>query len=90
MKKYKVKDIFSYVKKDVIDLVPLETLFLNGIDNADYVDSVYPYQVERYEQGYELEGNIKEAANELISEGKKVALIKDCEKIIAVIGYKEI
>lgn len=87
MKKYKVLDIFSYVSKNVIDLTQLENIFNNGINDIKYV--VNDYHVERYEQNSKLDENIKMTINELVNEGKDIAFIKECEKIIAVIGYRE-
>ena len=80
-------DIFSYVPKHFIDLEQLESIFNNGIDDMNY--SVNDYQVERYEQGCELEENISMAVDDLKSDEKKIAFIKKDEKIIAVIGYRE-
>lgn len=88
MKKYKVLDIFSYVSKNVIDLIQLENIFNNGINDIRYV--VNDYRVERYEQDSKLDENIKMTVNDLENEGKNIAFIKERERIIAVIGYREI
>ncbi len=88
MKRYKVLDIFSYVPKSIIDLKRLEEIFMDGIDDSNSIFS--GYQVKKYNQRLNLEKNIEMAVNELRNEGKSIALIKNCEKIIAVIGYKEL
>lgn len=87
MKNYKVLDIFSYVKKNVIDLKQLEDIFHNGINDAGYVAN--DYYVERYEQGCQIDENIKMAVCDLENEGKNIAFIKKSEKVIAVVGYRE-
>lgn len=88
MKKYMALDIFSYVSKNIIDLDQLEDIFHNGINDARYVAS--GYHVERYDQGCKLEENIKMAVCDLENEGKSIAFIKESEKVIAVVGYREI
>ena len=79
MEEYSVLDIFSYVPKQEIDLVQLETIFVNEINNVNAAAN--GYYVEKYKQSRELEKNIK-------NEGKKIAFIKKGRKIIAVVGYK--
>lgn len=86
MGKYRVLDILSYVPKQEIDLVQLETIFVNEINNVNAAAN--GYYVEKYEQSRELEKNIKIAVEDLQNEGKKIAFIKKGRKIIAVVGYK--
>ncbi len=85
MGKYRVLDILSYVPKQEIDLVQLETIFVNEINNVNAAAN--GYYVE-YKQSRELEKNIKIAVEDLQNEGKKIAFIKKGRKIIAVVGYK--
>ena len=86
MGKYRVLDILSYVPKQEIDLVQLETIFVNEINNVNAAAN--GYYVEKYKQSRELEKNIKIAVEDLQNEGKKIAFIKKGRKIIAVAGYK--
>ena len=88
MKKYKVLDIFSYISKNVIDLKQLEDIFHNGIDDAGYVAN--DYYVERYVQDCKIDKNIMIVVCDLENERKNIAFIKKCEKVIAVVGYREI
>lgn len=88
MKKYKILDVFSYEPKSIIDLKQLEEIFMDGIDDSNFI--LRGYQVKKYNQRLNLEKNIEMAVNELRNEGKSIALIKNREKIIAVIGYKEL
>lgn len=87
METYSILDIFSYVPKQEIDLGQLETIFVNGISNVNTV--INGYYIEKYEKGYELDENIKMAADDLQNDGKKIAFIKKEQKIIAVVGYRE-
>ena len=89
MRRYEWKntlDIYSYVSKNIIDLDQLEDIFHKGINDTKYV--VNGYHVERYEQGCELKEKEKVVSN-LENKGRSVAFIKECEKVIAVVGYKE-
>ena len=61
---------------------------MDGIDDSNFI--LRGYQVKKYNQRLNLEKNIEMAVNELRNEGKSIALIKNREKIIAVIGYKEL
>ena len=70
MGKYRVLDILSYVPKQEIDLVQLETIFVNEINNVNAAaNGCY---VEKYKQSRELEKNIKIAVEDLQNEGKKI------------------
>ena len=86
MGKYRVLDILSYVPKQEIDLVQLETIFVNEINNVNAASN--GYYVEKHKQIHELEKNIKIAVEDLQNEGKKIAFIQKGRKIIAVVGYK--
>ena len=86
MEEYSVFDIISYVPKQEIDLVQLETIFVNEINNVNAATN--GYYVEKYKQSRELKKSIKMAVEDLQNEGKKIAFIKKGRKIIAVVGYK--
>ena len=51
MGKYRVLDILSYVPKQEIDLVQLETIFVNEINNVNAAAN--GYYVEKYKQSRE-------------------------------------
>lgn len=88
MKKYDVFDVFSYVSKNIIDIKELEDIFQIGIDNPEYCFN--DYSVKRYDVNVELDEYISMVVSELEKEGKKIAFIRDKNRIIAVIGYREI
>lgn len=77
MGKYRVLDILSYVPKQEIDLVQLETIFVNEINNVNAAAN--GYYVEKYKQSRELEKN---------SGWRFTEWRKEDWKIIAVVGYK--
>jgi len=74
MKAYKVLDIFSYVSEKAISLKQIEELFLNGMHGSEYGDE--GYEVSIYEQGYDIDENIRMAVFDLENEGKKLHLLK--------------
>ena len=88
MKKYKVLDIFSYVSQNIIDLEQLENIFNDCINDGKC--AINNYHMEKYEHSCRLDENINMAVSELENEGKSIAFIKDCDRVIAVIGYREI
>lgn len=88
MKKYDVLDVFSYASKDIIDISELVDIFQCGIDNPEKnIDNFY---VKQYGKKDELDEYISMVVSELENEGKRIAFICDNNRIIAVIGYREI
>lgn len=78
-----ILDVFSWLPQKEIDIDELKTIFLKSLEGIKDDD---------YEVFFEIldnvEVNIIEAANELMSDEKLVAYIKREDTVVAIVGYK--
>lgn len=78
----KIIDIYSWLPEEKIGIEEIKSIFINSCDGINE---------STYEVNYELpdnaDKNIIECKNSLIKEGKKIAYIKQIDKIIAIVSY---
>ena len=77
-------DVFSWLPQKEIDIDELKTIFLKSLEGIK--DDDYEVVFEILDN---VEVNIIEAANELISDKKSVAYIKREDTVIALVGYRQ-
>ena len=78
-----ILDVFSWLPQKEIDIDELKTIFLKSLEGIK--DDDYEVLFEILDN---VEVNIIEAANELMSDEKLVAYIKREDTVVAIVGYK--
>ena len=78
-----ILDVFSWLPQKEIDIDELKTIFLKSLQGIK--DDDYEVLFEILDN---VEVNIIEAANELMSDEKLVAYIKREDTVVAIVGYK--
>ena len=78
-----ILDVFSWLPQKEIDIDELKTIFLKSLEGIK--DDDYEVVFEIHDN---VEVNIIEAANELMSDEKLVAYIKREDTVVAIVGYK--
>ena len=80
----KILDVFSWLPQNEVDIDELKAIFLKSFEGIKDDD---------YEVVFEILDNVEveimEAANELVSDKKSVAYIKREDAVIALVGYKQ-
>ena len=79
-----ILDVFSWLPPKEIDIDELKTIFLKSLEGIKDDDYEVVFKILD-----NVEVNIIEAANELISDKKSVAYIKRKDTVIALVGYKQ-
>ena len=79
----RILDVFSWLPQKEIDIDELKTIFLKSLQGIK--DDDYEVVFEIHDN---VEVNIIEAANELMSDEKLVAYIKREDTVVAIVGYK--
>ena len=79
----RILDVFSWLPQKEIDIDELKTIFLKSLQGIK--DDDYEVLFEILDN---VEVNIIEAANELMSDEKLVAYIKREDTVVAIVGYK--
>ena len=78
-----ILDVFSWLPSNEIEIDDLKAIFLKSLEGIK--DDDYEVVFEILDN---VEVNIIEAANELMSDKKSVAYIKHEDTVIALVGYK--
>ena len=82
----KVKDIFSMLKETELPLSTIEKWFIEDYEGKTIPDG---YDFIRETIPVNLDQNQSMLAKELLSEGKKVAVLKVSGRVVSMIGYCE-
>ena len=88
MEKYDITDMYSFLPKKELGLDKVKMIFLKSASNA--MNEIDGYTVIGYDEASDYPENVVLLSQELISEKKKVAIIKKEAAVIAIAGYREI
>ncbi|RKM55240.1 hypothetical protein D6853_10965 [Butyrivibrio sp. X503] len=88
MEKYDITDMYSFLPKKDLGLDNVKKIFLKSASNA--LNEIDGYTVIGYDEGSDYPENVMLLSQELISEKKKVAIVKKEDVVTAIVGYREI
>ena len=80
----RIFDVISWLPKKEIDIDELKAIFMKSLEGIK--DNDYEVVFEIFDN---VEVNIIEAANELMSDEKSVAYIKREDIVVALVSYKK-
>lgn len=80
----RIFDVFSWLPAKEISIAEIEKILID--DREGITNSIYSVG---YDIQDNVDANILNCINELLTEGKSVACVKKENTIIAVVGYKE-